>query len=179
MEKRPFSKLLVTFLQKQSSLSRRCFALCERLTVENWWTAAAVIMLHLCVKMAPVTLSVAPFTQFTDPPLMVIHGDVMMMTFKMFTSCPPVNLARGMEAIFWGKVHSSLGRECWPSWWFIFITNTRWVKVFCRWPTLVFRQKCEKELGGQTLLHVYLLYFFPHIRHQRQSQSLCYFGLVM
>ena len=38
------------------------------------------------------------------------------------------------EVVFWGKVPWSLGREGWQSRWFIFITNTPWVKV-CYWET--------------------------------------------
>ena len=52
----------------------------------------------------------------------------------------------------------------WTSLWCIFITNTQWVKVFGWWQTLFYWQKCEEEsvgqTGGQTLLHVYLRYFF-------------------
>ena len=57
-------------------------------------------------------------------------------------------------------------------------TNTCWVKVFCRWQTLLFGQKCDKDsrgqaggqTGGQTLLHVQLQYFFLHISYQRRLQ---------
>ena len=57
-------------------------------------------------------------------------------------------------------------------------TNTCWVKVFCRWQTLLFGQKCDKDsrgqaggqTGGQTLLHVQLQYFFLHISYQRLLQ---------
>ena len=65
-----------------------------------------------------------------------------------------------MEAVFRGKVNWRLGRECWPSRWFIFITNTRWVQDFCWWQTLFLGQKCDEEAGGQKLLHVYLQDFF-------------------
>ena len=49
------------------------------------------------------------------------------------------------------------------------------------------RQKCEEEsvgqtggqIGWQTLLHVCLRYFFPHIGCQTQIQLLYYFCLVM
>ena len=65
-----------------------------------------------------------------------------------------------MEAVFWGKVHQNLSLEGWQSRWYIFITNTRWVKVFCRWQMLVFGQKCDKEsggqVGGQTVGQIYL-----------------------
>ena len=40
---------------------------------------------------------------------------------------------------------SCLGREGWRLRWFIFITNTGWVKVFCQWQMLFFGQKCDKE----------------------------------
>ena len=69
-----------------------------------------------------------------------------------------------MEVVVWGKVPWSLGQEGWRSQWFIFITHSWWVKVFCRWQTLFFGQKCDKELvgraGGRTLLHVQLWYLF-------------------
>ena len=46
-----------------------------------------------------------------------------------------------------------------------FIINTRWVRVFFRWQTLFFKQKCDKELvgqaGEQTLLQLQLRYFIP------------------
>ena len=95
---------------------------------------------------------------------MMVHA--VMMTLVCFQGVP-VNLT-GPDAVFQGKVHWRHGQEGWPLWWFVFITNTRWVKVFCRWQTLFFVQKCEEEsvgqaglqTGGRTLLHVYLLYFF-------------------
>ena len=57
--------------------------------------------------------------------------------------------SEGTEAVFWGKVHWSLAQNCWPLLWFIFITNTKWVKVFCRWQTFFFGQKCDEESGGR------------------------------
>ena len=39
--------------------------------------------------------------------------------------------------------------------------------------TLIFRQKCDEESVGQTLLRVYLQYFFPHISCQLQSLRYC------
>ena len=70
----------------------------------------------------------------------------------------------GRETVYLGKVHWSLGLEGWPSWRFFFNTNTKWVKVFCRWQTLFFGQKCDEEsvgwAGGQTLRHAYLWYLF-------------------
>ena len=64
--------------------------------------------------------------------------------------------------------------EGWRLRWFIFITNTRWFKAFCRWQTLFIGKKCEVQSGGQTrgqtLLHVYLRYCFPHISGQRHLQ---------
>ena len=80
--------------------------------------------------------------------------------------CPPCqsdSLTRGTEAVLWGKVHWSLGPECYPSWWFIFITNTQWVKVFCWWQMLFFGQKCDEESakGGRTDAspHIYAVFF--------------------
>ena len=62
------------------------------------------------------------------------------------------------------KVHLSLGREGRRLRRFLSITNTRWVKVFCRWQTLFFGQKCREEsvgqAGGQTLLHYICGIFF-------------------
>ena len=39
-----------------SSLLQRCFALCEWPTAENWSTAAAALMQHLCVRGAILSL---------------------------------------------------------------------------------------------------------------------------
>ena len=52
----------------------------------------------------------------------------------------------GTEVVFWGKVHWSLGREGWQSRWFIFITNTQWVKVFCL-TDAVFRAEMWRCVG--------------------------------
>ena len=60
-----------------------------------------------------------------------------------------------------GKFPEGLSPEGWPSG---FITNTQRVKVFCRWQTPFFRQKCDEEsvgqTGGETLLHLQLQIFF-------------------
>ena len=64
------------------------------------------------------------------------------------------------KAVFWGKVHWSLNREGWRSWWFISEQPLEWVKVFCRWQTLFVGHK-------------------SHINCQRQLQLLHYFYLVM
>ena len=84
--------------------------------------------------------------------------------FGCFPGVPPVNLTSshvGTEAVFSEKVHWSLVLEGWLSQWFIFITNSRWVEVFCRWQMLFFRQKCDKESVGQAggcfSLHLILL----------------------
>ena len=53
---RLFRSCSAGFLVLHSSLSlrRRCLALCERPTAENWQTTAAAIMRQLCVKGAIV-----------------------------------------------------------------------------------------------------------------------------
>ena len=88
--------------------------------------------------------------------------------------------SRGCWLFYGGDL--SLGPEGWPFRWFIFITNTLWVKVICRWQALFYGKKCDEESAGwagvRTLLHVYLHYFFPDVSCQRQLQLLRYFCLV-
>ena len=114
------------------------------------------------------------------------HDDDVCVFLRCFpvSPCQSDSLNCGKEAVFWGKVHWSLVREGWLLQWFIFITNTWWVKIFCRWQTPFFGQKCDQEsvgwagrqTGERTLLHIYLRYFFPHIsQSQRQLKLLHYF----
>ena len=119
-------------------------------------------------------------------------GDGMMMTlvcFQCVFRCPPCQSdsltcgggGRGRGCFL---EESSLTSWSWLSRCFNFITNTRFVKVFCRWQTLFFGQKCEKESVGQaggqtvgrTLLHVYLRYFLHHISCQITVTALLLFG---
>ena len=131
--------------------------------------------------------------------------DADVCVYKMFPRCPPVNLNPFMhnyiiaisklEAVW--LCHSRLRRlfskrkftevSVWKadhcSDFFFFIINTWWVEFCCQWQTLIFGQKCDQEsvgqVGGQTLLHVELRYFFLHISCQRQLQLLRYLSLVL
>lgn len=88
----------------------------------------------------------------------------------------PPSVSGGTESVFRGKVHWCLGLEDWSSHWFIFITNTLRVKVFCWWMNFWVRNVtlgramitsvCFQVVtlvgwaGGQELLHVQQWYFF-------------------
>ena len=63
--------------------------------------------------------------------------------------------------LFTGGKFTEVLQKGLPLRWFIFITNTQWVKVFCRCQRLFYRQKCDEESVGQVGEHIYLLYFFP------------------
>ena len=78
---------------------------------------------------------------------------VVILTWVSFQGVSPVSfcqsdsLTRGDGGCF---LRESLGWEDWTSRWFLFVTNTQWVKVFCQWQALFFGQKCDEESVGQT-----------------------------